>query len=123
MHLGGIIDLPISQSLYMLIPSNYILSSAIHSRVGQEAQAEIIGMPFGDASEPLKFIFLLPGRNEDAIFRQNFLAGGRPSSSKKDAGVGSSGFARSKSDVGVSDRLVGLMERSLSVLLDLVLEQ
>jgi hypothetical protein len=90
-------------------------------------------MPPGDASEPLKFVLLLVERSDDAIFRQNFLVGDRPparylesslaSSSKKDAGAGSEDFLRSRSDVGVSDRLVGLVERSLSVLLALVLEQ
>lgn len=90
-------------------------------------------MPAGVASEPFRFVLLLIGRKDDAIFRQNFLVGGRPlaryfesslaSSSKKDAGAGSEDFLRSISDVGVSDRLVGLVERSLSVLLALVLEQ
>ena len=90
-------------------------------------------MPAGVASEPLRFVLLLIGRKDDAIFRQNFLVGGRPpakrlefplaSSSKKDAGAGSEDFLRSRSDVGVSDGLVGLVERSLSVLLALVLEQ
>jgi hypothetical protein len=76
---------------------------------------------------------LLVGRKDDAIFRQNFLLGGRTptknfesslaSSSKKDDGAGSEDFLRSRSDVGVSNGLVGLVERSLSVLLPLVLEQ
>jgi hypothetical protein len=72
------------------------------------------------------------GRNDDAIFRQNFLAGCGPtkhfdssysSSSKNDAGTVSSDFPRSKSSACVFDGLVGLVERSLSVLLALVLEQ
>ena len=133
MHPGVSSIFSISQSLYMPIPSNYILSSAFRSREvdktsaepEREAHAEIIGILAVEASEPLRFVLLLVDRNDDAIFRQNFLHWGRSpaSSSKKDAGVGSSDFPRSKSDVGVSDGLVGLVERSLSVLLALVLEQ
>ena len=81
-------------------------------------------MPPGDASEPLKFVLLLVERNDDAIFRQNFLAGGRTSeSSKNDAGVGSSDFPLSESSAGVSEGLFGLVVCSLSVLLALVLGQ
>ena len=99
-------------------------SDQILAEPKREAHAEIIGMPPGDASEPLKFVLLMVGRNDDAIFRQNFLAGRRTSeSSKNDTGVGSSDFPLSRSSAGVSEGLFGPVVCSLSVLLALVLGQ